>query len=158
MPKVKDVVTESALKRRTYILCGAILFAVSILCFGIIKFQAPSNKIKAKIGGKTILLELVDSEAERMAGLSNRATLEENHGMLFKFDKPARKCFWMKDMNFSLDILWFDENKNMVHHEHDVSPATYPDSFCADNTKYVVEINAGTMKNLGIGETARLEL
>jgi uncharacterized protein len=158
MPKAKDAVTESALKRRTYIFCAAILFAVSILYFGIIKFQTPSNKVKAKIGGKTILLEVADSEAKRMAGLSNRATLENNHGMLFEFDKPARHCFWMKDMKFSLDILWFDENKNMVHHEHDVAPATYPDSYCADNTKYVVEINAGMMKNLGIGETAQLEL
>ncbi len=64
--------------------------------------------------------------------------------MLFVFEGVAVQCFWMKDMHFSIDIIWLDAEKRVVHIEKDVSPETYPRTFCPSKpAKYVIELSAG---------------
>ena len=41
--------------------------------------------------------------------------------MLFVFEEMDRHSFWMKDMNFSLDIIWLN-NFRIVHIEENVNP------------------------------------
>lgn len=57
----------------------------------------------------------------------------------------------MKDMKFNLDIIWLDEKGKIVKLLKNVSPATYPENFCANNARFVLEVNSGTMDKLGIG-------
>jgi uncharacterized membrane protein (UPF0127 family) len=62
----------------------------------------------------------------------------------------------MKDMHFSIDIIWINKNKQVVYIKHNVSPSTYPDSFCPTQpVAYVIELNAGMTDNTGmrVGET-----
>ena len=49
-----------------------------------------------RIGGKTLQLQLAVSEKEKNLGLMHRKKLPEDHGMLFLYEKPGRKSFWMK--------------------------------------------------------------
>jgi len=69
------------------------------------------NYSLVKIGGKEIRAEVVDNEASRMKGLSGRESLALNEGMLFVFEKPDIYPFWMKEMKFSIDIIWLKNNK-----------------------------------------------
>jgi uncharacterized membrane protein (UPF0127 family) len=56
-------------------------------------------------------VEISDTALKRTKGLSGRETLEENKGMLFIFQKPGKRSFWMAGMNFPLDIIWINGNK-----------------------------------------------
>ena len=94
-------------------------------------------------------LEIVDSVDERERGLSERTSMAPGTGMLFIFDQPGTQCMWMKGMNFSIDMLWLNEEGTVLKLEENVAPTTYPQDFCSENTKFVVEIAAGDAKNHG---------
>ena len=49
---------------------------------------------------------VADTPQERAAGLSGYAGLPENVGMLFVFPEPRQPSFWMKGMEFPLDLVW----------------------------------------------------
>lgn len=58
------------------------------------------------LAGRSVSFELAKTAAEKTKGLSGRASIEENQGMLFMFPTPDFLVFWMKDMNFPIDIVW----------------------------------------------------
>jgi len=103
---------------------------------------------------KKFSLLVADTDAERTQGLSGRDDLSKNMAMLFVFPEPSEQCMWMKDMKFSLDMVWLDSSKKIVKIAEAVAPETYPKAFCADNTKYVLEFNSGVAQenNLKIGQ------
>lgn len=98
--------------------------------------------------GQCYRLERADIDEKRTKGLSDRDSLAEQTGMLFVFDQSQEACIWMKDMRFKIDIIWLDEAKKIIKIGQDVSPDTYPMSFCAKNTKYVIELNSGDAAKL----------
>ncbi|MBL8030484.1 MAG: DUF192 domain-containing protein [Candidatus Doudnabacteria bacterium] len=63
------------------------------------------------INNKKILVEIVNTPDKMQHGLSYRKNLLENQGMLFQFEKSQQANFWMKDMNFDIDIIWIQEKK-----------------------------------------------
>lgn len=120
--------------------------------------QSPA-KATLRIGDYTYRLTIVSTTEGRERGLSGRAGLAANEGMLFVYDKPQKVCMWMKDMSFPIDILWLDTGKKVVHMSKDVSPETYPASFCANApAKYVIELPAGELARRHITEGQQLSL
>ena len=55
-------------------------------------------------------------------GLAVKDQLKENEAMFFVFDKPEKHSFWMKDMNFPIDIIWLDSTDKVVHIEQNLQP------------------------------------
>ncbi len=79
-----------------------------------------------------------------MDGLSNRAGLADNVGMLFVFNPPTMDGFWMKDMRFPLDIIWAGSDGTITTLYKNISPDTYPTSFYPSvPATYVLEVPAG---------------
>jgi uncharacterized membrane protein (UPF0127 family) len=114
----------------------------------IISIYAPSSTI-------SVLVAADDTSREQ--GLSGVAFMNENDGMLFVFDKPQIPGFWMKNMNFPLDIVWIDQNKKVVSISEDIATSTYPKAFSPKSPiSYVLEINAGTVRKFGISVGAKL--
>ncbi len=104
-----------------------------------------------KISNKTLQIDLADTPATRERGLSGRVALAPDHGMLFVFEKKDRYGFWMKEMNFSIDIIWIDEAKKVVHIEKNVSPESFPKIFTpTEPAKYVLEVSAGFSDRNGL--------
>lgn len=63
------------------------------------------------VGDRTdepILLEIARTPEQQALGLMNRdrETLPDNQGMLFPFQTPRPAQFWMKNVRFSLDMLF----------------------------------------------------
>ena len=101
--------------------------------------------------GKSIIADLVKSEEDRARGLMFRKTLNEDQGMLFVFESEGLYSFWMKNMNFSIDILWLDGEKRIVHLERDVPPCKKdpcPSYETRVPAKYVLELKAGSIEKL----------
>lgn len=106
---------------------------------------------KVMLGNIEYTLEVVDTDFLRERGLSYRTSLAPQVGMLFIFDTPRISRFWMKDMNFPIDVIWLDQDKKVVHIEHSLSPSTYPESFGPKTlTQYVIELNAGDTEKNGL--------
>lgn len=114
------------------------------------------NKIQyVKIAGKIIKVELALTAEEQEQGLSGRNKLKEEEGMLFVFNHIGQYSFWMKDMNFALDIIWIGEDFNVVYIKKNALPESYPETFTPNgDTKYVLEVLAGFSEknNLKVGE------
>lgn len=80
-------------------------------------------------------------------GLSYTEKIPDNAGMLFVFDEVSAKNFWMRDMLFDIDIIWLDENKQVVGFFENVKKESYSQKnpelskiyHSPENTKYVLE-------------------
>ncbi len=119
--------------------------------------KTTANIPKTTINNQQISLETADTLVKRERGLSGRAGLAKNTGMVFIYNRAEEHCIWMREMQFNLDILWLDESKKVMKVERNVSPATYPQSFCA-NARYVIELSAGGADTITTGQTLPLML
>ncbi|MEN9551996.1 MAG: hypothetical protein RI935_373 [Candidatus Parcubacteria bacterium] len=98
-----------------------------------------------------LMAEVVSTDKSRSLGLSGREKMKDNEGMLFVFDHPGKYGFWMKAMNFPLDIIWIDYTGTVVWIERNVTPDTYPKHFINGiDASFVLEINAGLSDDYGI--------
>lgn len=109
--------------------------------------------------GQEIKLRVADEPEERALGLSYFKSLPQDQGMLFLFDKSDIYPFWMKDMNFPIDIIWLKSlgahEYEIVYTAHNVSPESYPQSINPDViSDTVIEVNKGlaTVYNLTPGK------
>jgi len=109
------------------------------------------DKASVKINESTFLVLIADTPDKRALGLSGRKDLALGQGMLFVFDEPGDYPFWMKDMNFSIDILWINENYKIVYILENVAPETYPNAFASpEKSLFVLELPMGTVAEKGI--------
>jgi uncharacterized protein len=130
---------------------GYLAAVVAVLLSAWWLWQPAGQVIKA--GNTRYNVDVADTDAERKQGLSGRQDLAHNAGMLFIYPQPGKRCIWMKDMKFSIDIVWLDQQKRVISVLERVSPDTYPMSFCPrDAALYVVELNAGQTQAAGIRE------
>lgn len=119
-------------------ICAALIIA--IISTVILANQKPS----VSVNGHRYAVRVADTAALRTKGLSDTPSLPQKEGMLFVFPRATRSCFWMKDMHYSLDMIWLNANKKIVHIARNVTPQSYPDSFCTSTpATYVLELNAG---------------
>jgi len=96
------------------------------------------------IGGVVVEASVADTLSERIKGLSGTPFLPDYVVKLFAFGVPGSHSIWMKDMNYPLDIIWFNEEGVIVHIEENVSPDTFPESFSSPEPAwFVIEANAG---------------
>jgi uncharacterized membrane protein (UPF0127 family) len=96
------------------------------------------------ISTTTLSVELARTVPEQEQGLSYRQSLSADHGMLFVFDSPQEIGFWMKDMHFPLDMIWFDQHMKVIDITKNATPDSYPHIFLPRSpVQYVLEVNAG---------------
>ena len=109
--------------------------------------------------GIPIPVLIADTPSKRSLGLGIRDSLEPGHGMLFVFPQTKPQSFWMKDMNFSIDIIWI-RNHRVVHVETNVSPpmAEEVPKILKPGipANLVLEVNAGEAHEHGINPGASL--
>ena len=106
-------------------------------------------------------VEIADNLTTQKTGLMFRKELEENAGMLFIFSKEGIYPFWMKNTLIPLDIIWMNENKEIVFISENTQPCKNdpcPDINPEKNAKYVLEINAGLSREIGLSVGSKLEL
>lgn len=100
-----------------------------------------------------ISLEIASNTASQIKGLSGRTSLPEGQGLLFIFSSAGFHGFWMKEMNFPIDIIWIDDSFKVVTIKADTNPQTYPKVFYpVSPARYVLEVNAGVASSSSLKE------
>lgn len=79
--------------------------------------NTPLPQTKIKINNVIINAEIATTQEEQAKGLGGKIKLGENDGVLFVYPEKTDLTFWMKDMNFPIDIIWIADNKIV-----DISP------------------------------------
>ena len=118
-----------------------------------------------KIAGQIIRVELALTQEEQKRGLSSRKELKENEGMLFIFNNSDKYSFWMKDMNFPIDIIWLappgagqGEDLHVVYIKKDTKPESFPEIFKPnENSQYVLEVISGFSEKNNLKEGDKAE-
>jgi uncharacterized membrane protein (UPF0127 family) len=102
-------------------------------------------------GDIMVYVDVARTLEEKAKGLSHREFLREDEGMLFVYTEPSYYGFWMPDMFFALDIIWFNEHLVVVDITENVTPESYPEKFRPKvPAQYVLEVNSGYTKKYGI--------
>lgn len=102
--------------------------------------------------GRCVNVEIVRKSEDMARGLQFRKKLDPGAGMLFVFPESGTYPFWMKDTLIPLDMIWIDENRQVVALKENVPPcqaepcqAYHPGM----TSLYVLEVNAGAAQQLG---------
>jgi uncharacterized membrane protein (UPF0127 family) len=103
--------------------------------------------------GRSVTAELAVTDAQRARGLMNRERILPDQGMLFVFEEEAAHSFWMKNTLVSLDMLWLDRDRRIIHIERDVPPCTSdpcPSYGPGKPALYVLELKGGMAAVFGL--------
>lgn len=118
-----------------------------------------------KIDDKVLEVQIADTEARRVRGLMFQNQLPYSEGMIFVFNENGIYSLWMLNMQFSLDMIWFDENGKIVHIEQNIPPCKSPTEIMAcqsivpsGEAKYILEVTSGFVKEFGITKDSKLEI
>lgn len=131
------------------ILVGCLLFA----------FMKPAATLR--LGGAVFTMHVARTDSELTQGLSGTSELHDDVALLFDFGSTDRRGIWMKDMNYPIDILWLNEQKQVNYIVKDAQPDSYPDTTFRPKqpARYVIELKAGTVeaKRITIGTQAMFD-
>lgn len=118
-----------------------------------------------KIDGVPLQVQVADTEPRRIRGLMFQDELPYDQGMIFVFDEPGLYSLWMLNMQFALDMIWFDENGKVVYVEKNVPPCKTPletmtcQSIIPEgNSLYILEVTAGFIDKYHITKESKLEI
>ena len=100
---------------------------------------------RVQIGAQTFHISVAASPSERALGLSGRTFLPMESGLWFVFPAPDWYGFWMREMNFPIDLIWIDAQRHVVN-AITLQPCTAkncPIHYAPKPVAYVLEINSG---------------
>ena len=119
-----------------------------------------------KIDNVTLDVQVAETDAQRSRGLMFQNQIPYDQGMIFMMNNEQVIPIWMMNMQFPLDIIWFDGDGNVVHIAKYVQPcksaletATCPvDNGGGKPAKYVLEVTAGFVSKFNITKDSKLQI
>lgn len=142
---------------------GLLVFFGITAIFTAITAYPPEGKTKAGLQNsilknttvtfKNVVVNVVvaDTEALREKGLSSRVSLSDGTGMWFAYQEDGIYSYWMPDMHFPIDIVWFDANLRAVYLQENATPESYPHVFTPNvPSRYVLEVPSGFVQKNGV--------
>ena len=102
-------------------------------------------------------VEIADTNHSRQTGLMCRKTLSKEQGMLFIFDDSKIRSFWMKNTLIPLDIIFIDENFDIINIHNNAIPLLEDTSYQSDlPAKYVLELKGGMSEAYNFNSSSKL--
>lgn len=100
-----------------------------------------------------VSIEIADSDEERIQGLMYRESLCDDCGMLFVFDDIRSGGFWMKDCEIPLDIIFIDEEEQIIAIKENFEPCSAlpcPVYEPEHSYLYALEVNGGWVEGRSV--------
>lgn len=147
-------------KKILFLAIFLLVIGVFFIIFSRLVSVPKDEVIKILINNVVIPVELANTPQKQIKGLSYRENLLADSGMLFIFDNYQVRGFWMKGMNFPLDIIWIASGQ-IVGVEKNVPVATttpLPVYYSPQKVNLVLEVNAGftDKNNIRVGDAIKI--
>lgn len=116
-----------------------------------IRFEKSQVQVRVS-GGRAYAfdVEVASSPEQQSLGLMNRTALPDGTGMLFIYKPPRRIAMWMKNTLLPLDMLFASRTGTIFFIKQNAQPMSEELIPAPGEVSYVLEVPAGTVKNLGI--------
>lgn len=105
-------------------------------------YPAEKDSVLAKLN-----IEIAETDYETQTGLMYRQGMEKNQGMLFIFPDVAMHSFYMKNTEFSIDLIFIKEDLTVGSIQENAQPLSEKSLSSKVPIKYVLEVNSGLTKN-----------
>ncbi|MGI9390630.1 MAG: DUF192 domain-containing protein [Boseongicola sp.] len=135
---------------------SVLLVAFFVPCVTYAECSSQRADIRGEWGQARFTVDVADDPEERSIGLMHREHLSAGAGMLFAYDGPQRVIFWMKNTLIPLDMIFLDAaglvtriHENAVPHDQTLIEG-------GERVMFVLEINGGLARRLGIAEGSEL--
>jgi uncharacterized membrane protein (UPF0127 family) len=123
------------------------------------------DKGTIKIGNSVINVEIAESDAERQRWLMFRnEEFPLNSAMILVYPKSDLYALWLLNIQYNLDIMWFNEEGKLVYLKRDAKPCENPldPHNCTFKTnvpaKYIVVSREGFIKENNITSSSILTI
>jgi len=104
-----------------------------------------------KFRGRNMNFLSFTTPAEQAKGLMYRKEpLGPNTAGLFIYDKPEMRSFWMKNTYIPLDIVFLDENGEIIGIHLNAKPESEESIESPAPAQYVIELDAGEASALAL--------
>jgi len=121
-----------------------LLLAIAAIVMAVIFLQSQDYPQQEANLMKSYAFLLADTPEKRNAGLSGKDSLPVDTVLLFSYEKDSSCSIWMKNMKFSIDVIWLDDKLTVISLKEGLSPGTYPRTFSpAAPCRYFIEAKAG---------------
>lgn len=108
-------------------------------------------------GPHAFVVEVMRTDGERERGLMFRRNLPPDRGMLFDFHTAAPVMMWMKNTYIALDMVFIGLDGRVISTAVDAEPLSERIIPSGGAALAVLEVNAGTVKRLGVQPGDRIE-
>jgi uncharacterized membrane protein (UPF0127 family) len=158
---------------RAQVLIPVVIAAVIIGVAGVLTIPKESKLAETdfprgtiKIDNVTLDVQIAETDAQRTRGLMFQNELPYDQGMIFVLNQEQVAPIWMLNMQFPLDVIWFDSNGTVVHIATNVQPcksALETATCTVDNgggnlAKYVLEVTSGFVAKFNITQHSKLQI
>jgi uncharacterized protein len=155
------------------VLIPVVIAAVIIGVVGVLSIPKESKLAEVnfprgmiKVDNVTLDVQIAESDAQKTRGLMFQNEIPYNNGMIFVFDQEQVVPIWMLNMQFPLDIIWFDGNGNAIHMAKNVQPckSALETATCTVDdgggkmAKYVLEVTSGFIDKFKITNNSKLQI
>lgn len=127
-----------------------LLLIINLLLIGPI--WAEPLSIQTQKGEVKLDVEIADTDESRAYGLMFRKHLADNAGMLFVYPQVRNISFWMKNTYIPLDMLFINQNGEIVHIHENAAPLSLKAISSTQPVKAAIEIGGGKAAALGIAQ------
>jgi uncharacterized membrane protein (UPF0127 family) len=147
-----------------------VLRIITIICVGIL-LSAQTREdgdLDSAFGKDTLVISadehacyffeiyVASSREQQMRGLMHVRSLPEFTGMIFVYRQPGLRSMWMKNTYIPLDMLFIRGDGTISSVETDTVPLSLDSVGAIEPVNFVLELNAGVTKKLGIGTNSRI--
>lgn len=124
-----------------------------------IKYLFGEQRQTIFIDDLAIQVSYADTPAKLAKGLGGVESLRDREGMLFIFPRQDYYKMWMKDMKIPIDIIWINNDMEIVHIEQNVRPDPYYATYISTQpARFVLEMNAFFTQEYGVEVGSRVTI
>ena len=116
-----------------------------------VEFERDTLSIVARRGDVfEFNVELAETSEQKSRGLMFRREMADNEGMLFLHRRDRVLTMWMANTFLPLDMLFIERDGTIARIEENTIPQSRDVISSRKRVRAVLELNAGTARNLGI--------
>ncbi|MFN3199849.1 MAG: DUF192 domain-containing protein [Bradymonadia bacterium] len=136
--------------------CGPVERCMESACIkppamtGVANSETGRLVFETPMGPRQYRVEVVDESYETQRGLMCRDSMADDWGMVFLMPTTRVQSFWMKNTLIPLDMVFLDEEWQVVGVLADVPPLNLQGRSVGKPSRYVLELNAGVAAQAGI--------